>query len=114
MSPNLHLCTNYDILFLYIFLDSKEELEDFDSDWAQTHRAKAISEEGDRRQNSRGRAKTGGYLDIWNDPDSDNQEEAHEDLPDPNDQVSRIDLSTLVNFRINMKPNVILNKCINK
>lgn len=49
MSPNLHLCTNYDILFLYIFLDSKEELEDFDSDWAQTHRAKAISEERDRR-----------------------------------------------------------------
>lgn len=103
MSPNLYLCTYYDILFLYIFLDSKEELEDFDSDWAQTHRAKAISEERDRRQNSRGRAKTGGYLDIWNDPDSDNQEEAHEDLPDPNDQVSRIDLSTLVNFIINMK-----------
>lgn len=104
MSPNLYLCTYNDILFLYIFfLDSKEELEDFDSDWAQTHRAKAISEKRDRRQNSRGRAKTGGYRDIWNDPDSDNQEEAHEDLPDPNDQVSRIDLSTLVNFIINMK-----------
>lgn len=103
MSPNLHLCTYYDILFLYIFLDSKEELKDFDSDWAKTHRANAISEERDRRQNSRGRAKTGGYLDIWNDPDSDNQEEAHEDLPDPNDQVSRIDLSTLVNCIINMK-----------
>lgn len=104
MSPNL-------FVFMYIlwysfslyFFRFKGGTEDFDSDWAQTHRAKAISEERDRRQNSRGRAKTGGYLDIWNDPDSDNQEEAHEDLPDPNDQVSRIDLSTLVNFIINMK-----------
>lgn len=89
-------------------LDSKEELEEFDSDWAQTHRAKAISEERDRRQNSRGRAKTGGYLDIWNDPDSDNQEEAHEDLPDPNDQVSRIDLATFKPLYYNKYKNSML------
>lgn len=90
-------CTQSPFMFILWYsvslycLDSKEELEEFDSDWAQTHRAKAISEERDKRQNSRERAKTGGYLDFLNDPDSDNQEEAHEDLPDPNDQVSRID-----------------------
>lgn len=49
--------------------DSKEELEDYDTEWEQTHRALAISSEREKRQNSRGRRKMGGYLDIWNDPE---------------------------------------------
>ncbi|XP_062622053.1 uncharacterized protein LOC134283555 [Saccostrea cucullata] len=63
--------------------DTKEQLEDYDTEWAQTHRAKAIDEEKERRQASRGRRKKGGYLDIWNDPGINTQDDTDEDLPDP-------------------------------
>lgn len=33
MLLNFYLCINYDIFFFYIFLDLKEEFEDFDLDW---------------------------------------------------------------------------------
>lgn len=65
------------------FICRLEELEDYDTEWEQTYRALAISNEREKRQNSRGRRKTGGYLDIWNDPEgitSDN-DEAAEDIP---------------------------------
>lgn len=65
------------------FVDSKEELEDYDTEWEQTQRALAISSEREKRQNSRGRRKMGGYLDIWNDPESitSDNDEAAEDIP---------------------------------
>ena len=70
--------------------DLKADLEEFDSDWAETHRAKVILEERDNRKSSRGRVKTGGYLDIWSDPDTNDRNQTHGDLPDPNEEVNKM------------------------
>ena len=42
------------------------------------------------RKSSRGRVKTGGYLDIWSDPETNDRNQTHGDLPDPNEEVNKM------------------------
>ncbi|XP_078340559.1 uncharacterized protein LOC144627425 [Crassostrea virginica] len=72
-------------------LISKQTLKSLNQ--TETYRTNAIFEERDIRKYSRSRVKTGRYLDIWNDPKSNDRNQTHRDLPDPNEEVNECNLN---------------------